>query len=105
MREDYLDNLTRKAHPDTCETTIGEWKMESINVGELKSRFSEVLERVRGGEEIIISYGKNRKRVAVIVPYSIYVPKKERELGLLKDKGECIIHHDFKITDEEMLSS
>ena len=79
--------------------------MESINVGELKSRFSEVLERVRGGEEIIISYGKNRKRVAVIVPYSHYVPKKERELGLLKGKGECIIHNDFKITDEDMLAS
>ncbi len=97
--------MTRKAHDKADEDIAGEGKMESINVGELKSRFSEVLERVRGGEEIIIRYGKGRKRVAVIVPYSYYVPKKERGLGLLKDKGRCIIHHDFKISDEEMLAS
>ena len=79
--------------------------MESINVGEFKSRFSEILDRVKAGEEIIISYGKKRKRVAVIVPYSMYTTKKERELGLLKDRGAFVIHDDFRMTDEEMLQS
>ncbi|MBW1716882.1 MAG: type II toxin-antitoxin system Phd/YefM family antitoxin [Deltaproteobacteria bacterium] len=79
--------------------------MQSISVGELKARFSEVLEQVRKGEEIIISYGKKRKRVAVLMPYDHYTPKQERKLGLLKDRGGCVIHKDFKLTDGEMLSS
>jgi prevent-host-death family protein len=79
--------------------------MQSISVGELKARFSEVLERVRKGEEIIISFGKMRKRVAVLLPYDHYIPKQERKLGLLRDRGSCVIHEDFKMTDEEMLMS
>ena len=79
--------------------------MESINVGELKSRFSEILERVKRGEEIIISYGKTRKKVAVLIPYDRYAPKQNRRIGLFKDRGACVIHKDFKFTEEEMLFS
>jgi prevent-host-death family protein len=79
--------------------------MQTISVGELKARFSEVLERVRKGEEITISYGKKRKKVAVLLPYDRYSPKQERKLGLLKDRGTCVIHKDFKLTDEEMLTT
>lgn len=79
--------------------------MESICVGELKSRFSEVLDRIKNGEEIIISYGKKRRRVAVLVPYDHYAPKRKRRIGLLKGRGPCVIHKDFKLTDEEVLLS
>ncbi len=79
--------------------------MQSISVGELKSRFSEVLERVKKGEEIIISFGKKHKRVAVLLPYDHYTQKQKRKLGLLMDRGKCVIHKDFKLTDEDMLSS
>jgi prevent-host-death family protein len=79
--------------------------MQSISVGELKARFSEVLEQVGKGKEIIISYGKKRKKVAVLLPYDHYTPKQDRKLGILKDRGVCVIHKDFKLTDEEMLSS
>ncbi len=79
--------------------------MNSISVGELKARFSEVLERVRKGEEIVISFGKKRKRVAVLLPYDKYMPKQKRKLGLLRDRGSFVIHEDFKMSDEEMLTS
>ena len=79
--------------------------MESISVGELKARFSEILERIKKGDEIVISYGKKRNKVAVLLPYDRYVSKQERKLGLLKNRGKCIIHEDFKMTDEEMLNS
>jgi antitoxin (DNA-binding transcriptional repressor) of toxin-antitoxin stability system len=36
--------------------------MQTLSIGELKSKFSEVLGRLRGGQEILISYGKKRKR-------------------------------------------
>jgi len=79
--------------------------MQTISVGELKARFSEVLDLVKKGEEITISYGKKRKKVAVLLPYDRYSPKQERKLGLLKDRGACVIHKGFKLSDEEMLTS
>ncbi|RJQ62468.1 MAG: type II toxin-antitoxin system prevent-host-death family antitoxin [Desulfobacteraceae bacterium] len=79
--------------------------MKTMTVGELKARFSEVLEMVRKGEEVVISYGKKKERVAVLLPFSHYGQGKKRKLGLLKGRASCVIHKDFKITDEEMLLS
>jgi len=46
--------------------------MQTISLGELKATFSEVLARVARGEEIVITYGKKREKVAVLMPYSHY---------------------------------
>ena len=35
--------------------------MKTLAVGELKTHFSEVLEEVKTGAEIIITYGRKRK--------------------------------------------
>ena len=79
--------------------------MQTLTIGELKARFSEVLEIVRSGQKVVISYGKKHEKVAVIIPYSAYFSKEERRLGLLKDRAECIIHDDFKMSENEMLAS
>jgi prevent-host-death family protein len=79
--------------------------MEVITVGELKARFSEILEQVKKGQEIVISFGKQRKKVAVLVPYSRFKGKPERKLGLLKGRASVRIRDDFKMTEEEMLTS
>ena len=79
--------------------------MQTFTIGELKARFSEVLGQVRQGKEIVISYGKKREKVAVLLPYSRYSAKPERKLGLLRGRGHFVIHKDFKISDEEMLAS
>lgn len=75
--------------------------MKTFSVGEFKTDFSEIIARVRAGEEIIISYGKKKEKVAVIIPYAVYKSKKIR-LGLLQDKT-LKIHDDFKMTEEELL--
>ena len=79
--------------------------MQTLTIGELKASFSEVLKKIRSGEEIVISYGKKREKVAVLVPYSAYASTPQRSLGLLKDRAGCIIHDDFEISEEEMLTS
>ena len=76
--------------------------MKTYAVGDFKTHFSEILERVRSGEEIIISYGKKKENVAVLIPYAAYKSKKIR-LGLLRHKS-LKIHDDFKMTEEELLS-
>jgi hypothetical protein len=79
--------------------------MKMLTVGELKARFSEALGQLRKGEEIVICYGKKRKKVGVLMPYSHFHKKPERPLGLLKNRARCVIHDDFKLTDEQMLAS
>jgi antitoxin (DNA-binding transcriptional repressor) of toxin-antitoxin stability system len=79
--------------------------MKTMTVGELKAQFSDVLADLRKGRKIVISYGKKREKVAVLLPYSLFRPKEERPLGLLKDRGRCVIHDDFKLTDEQILTS
>jgi len=78
--------------------------MQTLTIGELKASFSEVLKKIRNGQKIVVSYGKKREKVAVIVPYSDYASKSERCLGLLKDRAGCIIHDDFEMSDKEMLA-
>jgi len=79
--------------------------METIKVGELKSNFSHVLQRVQAGEKIIISFGKKGKKVAMLVPYQEKKQNFQRPLGLLKGKARFKINEGFHMSDEELLSS
>jgi len=79
--------------------------METLKVGELKRNFSHILQKVQAGEEIIISFGKKEKKIAVLVPYDKYISDSPRPLGVLKGKAKCIIGEDFQISDEELLVS
>ncbi len=42
--------------------------MLTMTVGHFKSHFSEVLDLVKHGEDIVISYGKKRKRLRYWCP-------------------------------------
>lgn len=79
--------------------------MQTLSISEFKSRFSSVLAQVKKGETIVVSCGRNKEKVAAIVPYSQVMPQGERRLGLLKGKAQCIIGDDFAISDEDMLAA
>jgi len=79
--------------------------MQTYTVGELKARFSYVLGQLKQGHEIIISYGRKREKIAVLVPYDSRKKKIKRPLGLLENRGSCVIHDSFNIGDEELLNS
>lgn len=79
--------------------------MQQLTVGQFKSKFSEVLEKVLKGESIGITYGKTKKRVAAVIPYKKYLKQTKFKLGLLEGKASFKIHSDFKMTDEEFLKS
>lgn len=77
--------------------------MHTMTVGEIKAHFSEVLDLVQHGEDVVISFGKKKEKIAVLVPFSHYERKPERRLGLLVGKASFAIKDDFKISDEEFL--
>jgi prevent-host-death family protein len=72
--------------------------MAMINTHEAKTHLSRLLERVAGGEEIVI--GKAGKPIAKLVPY---VERKEpRKLGTLKGKIWLAPDWDSDETNEEI---
>jgi antitoxin (DNA-binding transcriptional repressor) of toxin-antitoxin stability system len=79
--------------------------MKTMTVGEFKSRFSEALDAVRDGETIVVSYGRNHRKVAAMVPYSELKPRQHRPLGLLKSTVRVKFDQNFALTDEEFLKA
>jgi prevent-host-death family protein len=79
--------------------------MKTMQVGELKARFSEVVEEVKNGEEIVISYGKRRENVAVIIPYATYRKKNKVKLGILQGRAQVTFAEDFKMDSGELLGN
>ncbi len=77
--------------------------MKAMSVGEFKTHFSEVLQRVLAGEEIGIMYGKKKEIVAKIVPKKAG-KQPRRKIGTLEGKGKIKFATDFKITEEEFLN-
>ena len=66
--------------------------MQSIQVGQFKSELSSILEQVQNfGETFVIEFGKQHKKVAMLVPYK--EDKKVRKFGQLK--GKITIPDDF----------
>jgi hypothetical protein len=79
--------------------------MKAVQVAVFKAEFSEILHQVKdNGESFIIEYGKNHKKVALFVPYQdVFAPQKSRVFGYMRSKGSCVIHDDFKMTDDDFL--
>ncbi len=78
--------------------------MKTLPVGEFKTRFSELIDEVREGEEIVITYGRKKENVAVVIPYSSYEKKNSIKLGLLSGRS-YEIKDDFEMTEEELLNT
>ena len=79
--------------------------MKILTVGEFKANFSEVLAQLAKGETFTVSYGKKRKKVAVLSAYLKPEKKKVRKLGIWEGKASIKIMPGFKMTDEEFLNS
>lgn len=78
--------------------------MKTIQVGKFKSEFSSILQSLEDeGDGYVIEFGKKRKKVAVLIPYSKHIESKSpRKFGILKD-ADFAIHDDFELTEEGFL--
>ena len=76
-------------------------KMKTLTVAQIKAHFSDILIRVRNGENFRILYGKSKKPVAMIVPIdNIDSP---RNIGILDGKATFKTNGTGKINEEEFL--
>jgi len=75
--------------------------MKTMTVGEFKAQFAGVVEQVKAGTGIAVTYGRKKEIVGYFLPGSQLLPK--RKLGLLKGKASVNFKPDFKISEEEFL--
>ncbi len=76
--------------------------MKTLPVGEFKTHFSDILKQVQSGEEIIITYGRNKKGVAALIPISEYKQQHSIKLGLLENHSYSV-SDDYEMTEEEFI--
>lgn len=77
--------------------------MKTMPVGDFKARFSEVIDLVKHGEEVVISYGRSKEPVAVLVPYSSYRSRHAVATGALAGRGSVRFMDEFEMTGEELV--
>jgi hypothetical protein len=76
--------------------------MKTMSVGEFKAHFSEVLEDIKAGIGIAVTFGRKKEVIGYFVP-DLEKSNSERKIGMLDGKAEIIFKDDFKITEEEFL--
>lgn len=69
--------------------------MITIGVGKLKPNFSDILNDVRAGEEVVISYGRRKEKVAVIVPYEKYCKRNLKNDSHSIATNSTVENHDL----------
>jgi antitoxin (DNA-binding transcriptional repressor) of toxin-antitoxin stability system len=75
--------------------------MKALTVAQIKTHFSDVLTRVKNGENVKILYGKSKKPVAIITPIeNINIP---RSIGIMDGKATFKTKGKGKISEEEFL--
>lgn len=79
--------------------------MKTLSVGEFKTHFSKVLADVSSGISVGVSYGRKGALVAVLVPPKVALPQQGLALGLLKGTATFQRRANYKMTDEELLTS
>jgi len=76
--------------------------MKTLQSTIAKTKFSSILRDVEVGNEIAITCGKNKRAVAVLIPYEKWKKTQKRKLGTLEGKMSVTFAGDFAMTDEEL---
>lgn len=78
--------------------------MKTLSVAKFKSEFSSVVAELKRGQEVAITYGRNKEPLGTIIPQS-KLPKPDYaiKLGDLKNKGWSYKMNDFEMSDEDLL--
>lgn len=80
--------------------------MKTMTAANLKANFSSVVDELKKGNEVAITYGRKKEPLATIIPQSkLKKPDYSVRVGDLKEKGLVYKLKDFEMTEEELLAS
>lgn len=75
--------------------------MKTMTVGEFKTHFSEVIDQVKAGEKIAVTFGKKKEIVGYFLPEIPQQPK--IKIGIMEGKAKFTFSPDFEMTTEDFL--
>jgi antitoxin (DNA-binding transcriptional repressor) of toxin-antitoxin stability system len=79
--------------------------MKTMTSAKLKANFSSVVDELKQGNEVIITYGRKKEPLGRIIPQSkLDKPNHAIKLGYLKQRGWTYKMKNFEMTDEELLN-
>jgi len=79
--------------------------MKIMSTADFKANFSSVVEELKKGNEVVITYGRKKEALATVVPQSkIKQPNYTVKIGDLKAKGLKLKLSNFDMTEDEFLS-
>lgn len=78
--------------------------MKSLSVAKFKAEFSSVVAELKRGQEVAITYGRNKEPLGTIIPQS-KLPKPDYaiQLGDLKAQGWNYRMDNFEMSNQELL--
>jgi len=80
--------------------------MKTMTTAKFKANFSSVVDELKKGNEVAITYGRNKTPLATIVPQSkLNKPNYSVKIGDLQAMGWTYKLDNFEMTEEELLSS
>lgn len=79
--------------------------MIQMTVGDFKTQFSSVLDKVLAGEEVQILYGRAKKPVATFSKTEEKQKKKKRPLGLYEGVASYREDESFEFTPENLFDN
>ena len=82
--------------------SLKKYHNENNECGKFKTQFSKVLEWVKKGDKVAVTYGKKKEIVGYFVP-TTHTMTEKRSLGILEGKANAKFLEDFKISEEEFL--
>ena len=78
--------------------------MKKMSVGEFKTHFSSVIERVKSGEKNAVTFGWKKEIIGYFLPY-LPQSNEKRNLGILQGKAKATFRPFlWAIMDNEKLS-
>lgn len=80
--------------------------MKTMTTADFKANFSSVVDELKKGNEVVITYGRGKTALATVVPQSkMNKPDFSVKLGDLKSSDWTYKLNNFGITEEELLST
>lgn len=77
-----------------------------MTTADFKANFSSVVDELKRGNRVVITYGRKKEPLATIIPQSQLIkPNYSVEIGDLKSQGWTYTLKDFEMTEEELTKS
>lgn len=80
--------------------------MKTMTTADFKANFSSVVNELKRGNKVVITYGRRKVPLATVIPQSLLEkPNYSVKLGDLKSHGWTYALKDFEMTEEDLINS